>query len=314
MTLLFLMTFADSRLFTLDRLSTFYSRSTLNFLLSIDSRLFTLDFLLSTLDFYSRLSTFTLDSRLLLSTLDLYSRPQKRTLRGRYSNSLVIDAGSQFSLRACSQASNWIELLLTRKRVYTQMTYFTEGCISLAGVQAHETQKIPSLGPGKSNWILRLFYGSSKPANDCDLSAIQIFILYISLLRTPQATLWGPIIGQNLPKVLFINFIFNKFALQTTSKHEEILIFRTISYTSYFDRAQQKPHYLETAPQLLILPHRHLIPPSNTPFSPHSRLQDTFFVERGQNNSYMKLYEISKFLRVLQCKFIEYEVNKEYFW
>jgi hypothetical protein len=75
LTLLFLMTFADSRLFTLDRLSTFYSR------VSIDSRLFTLDFLLSTLDFllstldfYSRLSTFTLDSRLLLSTLDLYSR------------------------------------------------------------------------------------------------------------------------------------------------------------------------------------------------------------------------------------------------
>ena len=66
LTLLFLMTFADSRLFTLDRLSTFYSRSTLDFLLS------TLDFLLST--FYSRLSTFTLDSRLLLSTLDLYSR------------------------------------------------------------------------------------------------------------------------------------------------------------------------------------------------------------------------------------------------
>jgi hypothetical protein len=67
------MTFADSRLFTLDRLSTFYSRSTLDFLLS------TLDFLLSTpdfytLDFYSWLSTFTLDSRLLLSTLDLYSR------------------------------------------------------------------------------------------------------------------------------------------------------------------------------------------------------------------------------------------------
>jgi hypothetical protein len=30
---------------------------------------------------------------------------EKRTLRGRYSNSLVIDAGSQFSLRACSQAS-----------------------------------------------------------------------------------------------------------------------------------------------------------------------------------------------------------------
>ena len=57
LTLLFLMTFADSRLFTLDRLSTFstlYSRSTL--------------------DFYSRLPTFTLDSRLLLSTLDLYSR------------------------------------------------------------------------------------------------------------------------------------------------------------------------------------------------------------------------------------------------
>ena len=32
------------------------------------------DFFLSTLDFYSRLSTFTLDSRQLLSTLDIYSR------------------------------------------------------------------------------------------------------------------------------------------------------------------------------------------------------------------------------------------------
>jgi hypothetical protein len=31
---------------------------------------------------------------------------EKRTLRGRYSNSLVIDAGSQFSLRACSQAND----------------------------------------------------------------------------------------------------------------------------------------------------------------------------------------------------------------
>ena len=64
------------------RLSTFYSRSTLDFLLStldfllstLDFLLSTLDFLLSTLDFYSRLSTFTLDSRVLLSTLDLYSR------------------------------------------------------------------------------------------------------------------------------------------------------------------------------------------------------------------------------------------------
>jgi hypothetical protein len=65
------MTFADSRLFTLDRLSTFYSRSTLDFLLStLDFLLSTLDFLLSTLDFYSRLSTFTLDSRPILSTLD----------------------------------------------------------------------------------------------------------------------------------------------------------------------------------------------------------------------------------------------------
>ena len=66
LTLLFLMTFADSRLFTLDRLSTFYSRSTLDFLLStFYSRLST---------FYSRLSTFTLDSRLLLSTYTLDSR------------------------------------------------------------------------------------------------------------------------------------------------------------------------------------------------------------------------------------------------
>jgi hypothetical protein len=32
---------------------------------------------------------------------------EKRTLRGRYSNSLVIDSGSQFSLRACSQATSF---------------------------------------------------------------------------------------------------------------------------------------------------------------------------------------------------------------
>ena len=44
----------------------------LHLLLTLD--FFTLDFLLSTLDFYSRLSTFTLDSRQLLSTLDIYSR------------------------------------------------------------------------------------------------------------------------------------------------------------------------------------------------------------------------------------------------
>jgi hypothetical protein len=57
LTLLFLMTCADSRLFTLDRLSAF----TLDRLSTFYSRLST---------FYSRLSTFTLDSRLLLSTLD----------------------------------------------------------------------------------------------------------------------------------------------------------------------------------------------------------------------------------------------------
>ena len=68
LTLLFLMTFADSRLFILDsRLFTLDSRH-----FTLDSRLFTLDsrLLLSTLDFYSRLSTFTLDSRPILSTLD----------------------------------------------------------------------------------------------------------------------------------------------------------------------------------------------------------------------------------------------------
>jgi hypothetical protein len=32
---------------------------------------------------------------------------EKRTLRGRYSNLLVIDAGSHFSLRACSQATQY---------------------------------------------------------------------------------------------------------------------------------------------------------------------------------------------------------------
>ena len=65
LTLLFLMTFADSRHFTLDFLLSIDSRLfTLDFLLStFYSRLFTLDFLLSTLDFYSRLSTYTLDSR-----------------------------------------------------------------------------------------------------------------------------------------------------------------------------------------------------------------------------------------------------------
>jgi hypothetical protein len=66
------------------RLSTFYSRSTLDFFLS------TLDFLLSTLDIYSRLSTFTLDSRLFtldfysrLFTLDFYSRLSTVTLDSR---------------------------------------------------------------------------------------------------------------------------------------------------------------------------------------------------------------------------------------
>ena len=68
------MTFADSRLFTLD------------FLLSIDSRLFTLDSRLFTLD--SRL--FTLDSRLLLSTLDFYSRPILSTLDPRLLDTLVM--------------------------------------------------------------------------------------------------------------------------------------------------------------------------------------------------------------------------------
>ena len=33
-------------------------------------------------------------------------RISRRDLRRRYSNSLVIDAGSQFSLRACSQANH----------------------------------------------------------------------------------------------------------------------------------------------------------------------------------------------------------------
>jgi hypothetical protein len=33
-------------------------------------------------------------------------RISRHDLRRRYSNSLVIDAGSQFTLRACSQASN----------------------------------------------------------------------------------------------------------------------------------------------------------------------------------------------------------------
>ena len=59
----------DSRLFY-SWLSTFLL-STLDFF-TLDSRLFSLDsrLLLSTLDFYSRLSTITLDSRHLLSTLD----------------------------------------------------------------------------------------------------------------------------------------------------------------------------------------------------------------------------------------------------
>jgi hypothetical protein len=34
---------------------------------------------------------------------------EKRTLRGRYSNSLVIDAGSQFSLRDCLQANSLLD-------------------------------------------------------------------------------------------------------------------------------------------------------------------------------------------------------------
>jgi hypothetical protein len=79
--LMFLMTFADSRLFTLDFLLSIDSR-----LFTLDSRLFTLDSRLFTLD--SRLFTldsrlFTLDSRLLLSTLDFYSRLSTVTLDSR---------------------------------------------------------------------------------------------------------------------------------------------------------------------------------------------------------------------------------------
>jgi hypothetical protein len=37
-------------------------------------------------------------------------RISRHDLRRRYSNSLVIDAGSQFNLRACSQAMNWLIL------------------------------------------------------------------------------------------------------------------------------------------------------------------------------------------------------------
>ena len=90
---LFLMTFADSRLFTLyrvdsrlftlDRLSTFYSR-----LFTLDSRL-----LLST--FYSRLSTFY--SRLLLSTLDFYSRLSTFTLDSRLLDTLSERSKNKYS-------------------------------------------------------------------------------------------------------------------------------------------------------------------------------------------------------------------------
>ena len=38
-------------------------------------------------------------------------RISRHDLRRRYSNSLVIDAGSQFSLRACSQATQQLNLL-----------------------------------------------------------------------------------------------------------------------------------------------------------------------------------------------------------
>jgi hypothetical protein len=69
----------------------------IKFLLSIDSRLFTLDSRLFTLDsrlftldsrIYSRLSTFTLDSRLLLSTFTLDSRPMLSTLDPRLLDTL----------------------------------------------------------------------------------------------------------------------------------------------------------------------------------------------------------------------------------
>ena len=87
LTLLFLMTFADSRLFTLDRLSTFYSR-------------------LST--FYSRLSTFTLDSRLLLSTLDFYSRLSTFTLDSRPSTFRYTPFNSPLSIFSYHASHIWM--------------------------------------------------------------------------------------------------------------------------------------------------------------------------------------------------------------
>jgi hypothetical protein len=47
---------------------------------------------------------------------------EKRTLRGRNSNSLVIDAGSQFSLRACSQAMKKLHQINRVKNLFRQST------------------------------------------------------------------------------------------------------------------------------------------------------------------------------------------------
>ena len=87
-----------------------YSRLSTFLLLTLD--IFTLDsrlfysrlstFLLSTLVFYSRLSTFTLDSRQLLSTFTLDSRPSTfrytQTSRGNLSNFVVIKHFGEESL------------------------------------------------------------------------------------------------------------------------------------------------------------------------------------------------------------------------
>jgi hypothetical protein len=49
-------------------------------------------------------------------------RISRQDLRRRYSNSLVIDAGSQFSLRACSQAKFWCVIYSQQKKRKT--SYF----------------------------------------------------------------------------------------------------------------------------------------------------------------------------------------------
>jgi hypothetical protein len=84
---------------------------------------------------------------------------EKQTLRGRYSNSLVIGAGSQFGLRACSQAND--------------LSKFRDDIAIIAPVYDYED----SAGNGVEN----MNYGQTRI--ECQNTHFAIYLFTLQLLQ-----------------------------------------------------------------------------------------------------------------------------------